>query len=938
MRYDRIPLSMHSSLLRIVLAFLISAVTAMAQAESAAPPADAGVVVLENELLRIAVSPVGARIVSLQDKVRQREDVKNLPYFGGANIIRYGKAMNLDDNKSRYELKLSRLEDGTLKLTATATVEPSEDKPAAATVTKTYALAPGSSCVKLALEIRNDGREELGLIPWMQNLLLRGKKAQPEEAHVTENGAYLSGQPLPGTRNTPVSRGADRHYFPAASWSSRVVLPLEEPSNTLAVVTRPEDMYKLYDWHRGGEDFATLEVIAQPFFAKPGGSFRWEYSLLTAAPVRNIVYASPELVIGVSPHPTWLAPETKELALDFAGTRELPGVKVHARLVSMEQPEKALKEYDFTLAKVSAREVAHQSLAVDLKDQRACQLRLTFTRDGKPFLPDTSVKSGEVIIPLVVGSHEKTPVVFTKQTQAQGRLRQIEPQVHQAPRVYSGGAFDAFSFPSALHCFRPDTFQSTGDRPLQLRACAGEYESLQLVLAPKGKTETTYDVTASELTGPAGSKVTCEGVREFIYVPTTTPSSYNALYPVGDYPEALLPVKQITLKPGSNHPLFLTWRVAMDAKPGPYRGTVTISNGAVRHDIAVEMEVWNVHIPLRAQWMEFASSLKGNGLPEAKHADGTPYSKKEQLDAIVDMHLRYRLTPCDSGIANTLLKGDFAAFEPEMTKLVAGGATKLYLGNIKVLVKEPASKLAEVESYLKAKGWTDYFYVRPGFDEASSDLVPQIKAVCEEWKKISRIPIMETYYHDERADELYGLLDIWARSFPASGTPGWCQERMKAGDRFWKVNAMPGILEDEPWVSGRKRYIGLWDIHVTGSYNWTVKQWSGVAKWGEDYWCDGGVGNLSAVLMWPHETGILSTIRLEAMRDGLEDNALLWLLREKVESLAGQTPIKPAHAAALAKARALCNGGPLAGKINSLADLQRIRTEAGDALSILNTP
>src|SRR3954471_17702932 len=112
---------MHSSLLRLLLALLISGASALAQAEPAPE-----VVVLENELLRIAVSPVGARIVSLQDKVRQREDVKNLPYFGGANIIRYGKAMNLDDNKSRYALTLSPQEDGTQKLTATATVQPSE--------------------------------------------------------------------------------------------------------------------------------------------------------------------------------------------------------------------------------------------------------------------------------------------------------------------------------------------------------------------------------------------------------------------------------------------------------------------------------------------------------------------------------------------------------------------------------------------------------------------------------------------------------------------------------------------------------------------------------------------------------------------------------------------------------------------------------------------
>ncbi|HEV7401491.1 MAG TPA: hypothetical protein VGO11_01140, partial [Chthoniobacteraceae bacterium] len=720
-----------------LLAALVLSATAFAQTDPKAPPPDAEVIVLENDLLRIAVSPVGARIVSLRDKVREREDVKNLPYFGGMNIVRYGKALNLDDNKSRYELALSRLPDGSQKLVATASVQPVEDKPAAATATKTYVLSPGSSCVAISLEIRNDGREELGLIPWVQNLLLRGHTAQPEEAHMTEFGAYLSGKPLPSQRDQQ-SR-FDLHYFPAASWSSRVVLPVEEPSNTFAVITRPEDMYKVYDWHRGGEDFSTLEVIAQPFFAKPGESFRFDYSYVTAPPVRNIVFvsspvlgASAALVIGCSPHPTWLAPETKELTLDFAATTELTGLEVHAILATVDQPERVLKEYDFTLAKLSPREVAQQKLAVDLTNQPACQLRLRFRRDGKPFLIGRgSRERQQVIIPLVVGPHEKVPVVFAKQTQEQGRLRQIVPQVHPAPRALATAGFEAFAFPSAVRCFRQDTYHSTGDAPLQLRACAGEYESLQLVLAPKGKTDAVYEVAAGALTGPGGAQVSSEGAREFIYVPTKTPSSYNALYPVGDYPEALLPVKQITLKPEGNHPLFLTWRVPPEAPPGVYRGTVTLAQGAVRSEVPVEMTVWNIRLPLRGRWMEFASSLKGAGLGEARHADGTPYSRQEQLDAIVDMHLKYRLTPCDSGMVAPLLKGDFPAFEKEMQKFVAGGASKIYLGSIPQLRKESGPKLREVESYLEAKGWTDYFYVRPGFDEASSDLVPKIKAVCQ---------------------------------------------------------------------------------------------------------------------------------------------------------------------------------------------------------------
>lgn len=901
------------------------AVSGSGAAESQA--AKENTMILENEVLKVTITPVGARIVGLWDKTRERENAKVLPYYGGMNIVRFGQTLNHDDNKDRYELNLTKLPDGSQKLVATAKVQGTDDRPGTATVIKEMVLSPGSSCLRLAVEIRNEGDEEIGYIPWVQHLLLRGTNQLPEEAHMTEHGAFL----MPGG----AQKGADPHYLPAGNWNSRVTLPIEHAANLIATITRPEDTFKIYNWHRSLEDFATQEFIAQPIFANPGKTARIDYCVVVAAPVRNVVYASPDLVIGVTPHPTGLAPDTKELAFDFSSTRDLTGIETRAQLVSVADPGKVLSDQKLALPALSSRAISQQKLAVNLQDRTAYQLRLTFTRDGKPFVPGAAVGDRpDVIIPIVVGKPDKAPVVFPKMGATGGRLRQVQPQERAAKQAYACDAFDAFAYPSAQRCFRQDSFRATGKGSVQLYACAGEYESAQVVLSPKLKSGGAFDVSATDLVGPDGVKIGCDSVNEFIYVPVQTPSSYNALFPLGEYPEALLPVKKISLKPDGNHPLFITWRVPPDAKPGIYRGSVSLVQGTTRHQIPVEMKVWNARIPLRSRYMEMASSLKGNALAEARHADGSPYSRKEQLDAIVDMHFKYRLTPCDTGMVNDLLKGDFPAFEKEMQKFVDAGATKIYLGSVPFLTKNHAAKLPEIERYLEQKGWVDYFYVRPGFDEASSDLVPQIRAMCQEWKKISKIPTMETYYNNDRAEELFGFLDIWSRNFPA---PPWARERMAKGDRFWKVNAMANPMEAEPWISGRKRYVILWDNHFTGSYLWTVKAWSGVKKWGEDYWCDAGVGNLSAVLMWPHETGILSTIRLEAMRDGLEDNALLWMLREKVEAMEGKTPADPAQAAALAKARALCTSGPLAPKINSLDDLERIRLEAGEALSVLNT-
>jgi hypothetical protein len=295
------------------------------------------------------------------------------------------------------------------------------------------------------------------------------------------------------------------------------------------------------------------------------------------------------------------------------------------------------------------------------------------------------------------------------------------------------------------------------------------------------------------------------------------------------------------------------------------------------------------------------------------------------------MHLKYRLTPCDAGITDDLLAMRFPQFEKQMQRYLDAGATLIYLGSIPRLLKEHSGDLPQIEAFLKSRGWTSHFYVRPGFDEASSDLVPQIRAVCQQWKQVSAIPIMETYYHEE-PEGLYGMLDIWSRS--VSDAP-WIRRRMEAGDRFWKVNAFPNALEPEPWII-RRTYIRFWDFRFTGTYIWTVKQWTGVTKWYEDFWCDAGVGNLAAVLMWPHETGILSTIRLEALRDAIEDNAVLWMLREKLEAWDGREPADAVTAAALGRARDLCSGSPLSDRIDSVASLQALRLQAGETLSALN--
>lgn len=898
-----------------------------------------GAAVLENDLIKVEISESGGRILSFQDKLRGTQEAKIHPHVGGLNEIR-ARSLGVDDVRAQYALSEKDLPGGGRQVTAVLKAAPSrkgDEDPAAqaGALVKTYTLRPDSSAVDVTLTVTNPGDEEIAFFPWIRHLLLQSEAGVfPDQSFMSPYGVFSSEKPTPWERKEISHKSV--HHIPADGWTSRVTSPENKEGNTLFTVFRPQDVFRFYNWTKPKEDFATQEIIAAPLFLQPGESKSVDYVIGLAPAVEKVAFASPELVVGVSPQASWIPAGTEKLDLAFAATQKISMVEVEAKVRDLRNPDAPAQTKKISLGDLTPKKAVKAELPVTLADGGRYQLELTFTSNGKPFEPASALGvKGGAVIPLLVGDQPEPQIVFAPKTTGSDGLRKVTGRERQARKIGQGDGIEFFATSPSERVFLEDRFAATEEGPAMLRAAAGEYESLQLVAQRKDGQAVKLRVKAGALEGPDGAKIEPEQPRRFLYTHTETPSQYNALFPVGAYPEALLPSEIIEADAGHNAPVFVTYQVPENATPGLYKGVVTVvPDGGATVQIPVEFQVWNYAIPRRSPYMQFASSLKGQTVPGAVDADGKPLSKDDQLRLIEDMHLKYRLTPCDGSVAQLLLSGNREAFEARMQEFVDAGATKIYLGSIPRLLERHGEKLPETEAYLKSKGWNDYFYVRPGFDEASQDLVPQIAEVCRQWKAVSTIPIMETYYHDQQAEGLFGLLDIWSRNFPS---PPWQEEREKAGDRFWKVNAFPGHLEPEPWDRGRQRYVELWDNHFTGSYVWTAKDWRKTTDFEKDPWNDHGVGNLSAVLMWPHETGILSTIRLEAMRDGLEDATALWMLRDKVKALEGISPADPAQARALQEARELCKAGPLAPKIKSAQDMDALRNQVGDLLSTLNT-
>jgi hypothetical protein len=776
----------------------------------------------------------------------------------------------------------------------------------------------------------NQTSSEINLMPWIKHLLRRGEKQPADVSFMTEHGAFHSGNLIPGRKGKKFT-STNLQYFPASNWTSRTVMPIAQDSDTLSTITGISDMFKLYSWRKPTEDFMTQEVVFNPICLQPGKSSSFKYALTVTAPLVHVEYCSPILNISVSPQPTGLSADTKEITISFAATESIKFMQVKGNLLNLSSG-KIESNFDAVLNSLAPECVNSFTVPVTLSANTNYQLLLELRREGGLFNPGAAVGDvGAIVIPLVVGTQDTSAIVFKDRSNRDNLFRKIPARTISAPLVFDNELFAGYQQSPGERCFKQDSFNSSGVSSLTLKAAANEYESVQLVLTPKSSEETEFEVASIEFTGPGKAVPRCESINSFLYATTSLPSCFNAAFPVGEYPEALLPVNKITLSGQKNYPLFITYFIPPDCAPGTYSGAIQLKTKGQVFKVPVFIKVWNFVLP-QAPLMTVSADMKE--IPKnvvILDKSGKPLTTEEIHSRLVDMHLKYKITP--SGLAKKeLFSLDADKFEEKMRHYLELGATMVFLGTTPDIIKALGDeKIRKVEAILKEKKMFKHFYVRLAMDEASEDKVPEIRKRCEEWKKNSSIPIMETYYY-ESPKALYGLIDIYARSF--SNAP-WVEERMLQGDRFWKGNAIPTWLEPSPWL-GRRTYWEFFEYNYSGTYIWTIKNWRDILDWGNDWWSDNGGANLASALIWHHPTGLLSTIRLESFRNGVEDNTMLRLLRQRCNELAADKNLPPDLSNKVKEAEKILEGIKVK-NINSGSTLETMRNAAGEALSDLNT-
>jgi glycosyl hydrolase family 123 len=480
---------------------------------------------------------------------------------------------------------------------------------------------------------------------------------------------------------------------------------------------------------------------------------------------------------------------------------------------------------------------------------------------------------------------------------------------HQAAHGVPAGEMQfAVGTETALRkVFRPK-FWFTGDLSgaVTIRAAKGEYESFQLVVCPIADAErkvtylsedkehghTTFDERTVRIdainVGPlehtkSDYTIDPEHIQLYKvdYVETVRPQ-YPVMH-VGEWPDPLLPMEPFDVANPNCQAIWVEVHVPRDAPAGEYQGTVTVQ-GSYAIPIEVALEVWDFALPEVPERISMGWALNswftGDGLDR----------ELERLSVL----LEHRLAPWQAAFAH---HDNLDEFDRVMTFLLERGV------RLQSTSGKPEPAFVE---HLRHKGWLKHFITLWG-DEPHDRAYPTYRERTHEIHE--EYPGLTVAMTEEPTPDNVGLFDLWIAE-PSAQRDEWVADALERGDRVWwylcqlpihallpgPLHQCPGMVLDRPAIDHRMTYWFAFRQRIEGVSYWAVSAWpEGFENWPGEPWPVSprvpfpysGQHNGNGFLCYPGADGLpWPSIRLKIMRDGLEDEDYLHILRDR----AGPTP------------------------------------------------
>lgn len=470
-----------------------------------------------------------------------------------------------------------------------------------------------------------------------------------------------------------------------------------------------------------------------------------------------------------------------------------------------------------------------------------------------------------------------------------------------------------------------------------MQAARGEAECFQVILP--SYVGGSISSGPMQLTGPGGCVMPQSALRVYRvgYVPS--PKGRQLADPLFD--------DLNTGDPKLPCVLWYTLHVPSDAPAGVYSGSVRFSVGAKSFSVPIQLTVWDFEVPkqghLRTDFWFFRAQIKRHygrasdpGFPEvSKYLEMALDHRLTPIDCcegnVAPMFKIYR----EAGGKLTI---DWTEFDRYAQFLIDRGGTALSLtpthwyamwfsdrlkgfydpatitdratGKVETVAYPYCSTehldmlkwyLREAVAHFRAKGWLKYAFVQPLDEVAETEENQAIVKACHDADP--EVKVLMDVVTPASSKMFKDYLGIWCPLTPNLPGGGFEEARAKGQDVWWYVccgptGAYANLFANQSCVIHRQLFWQSWKYQSQGLLYWGINFWhwwgaepkydaatawpNSQANLGNTLVADDLVGD--GFFIYPGPKGPIGSIRLEAMRDGLEDYEYLWLLNERVRA------------------------------------------------------
>ncbi len=476
-------------------------------------------------------------------------------------------------------------------------------------------------------------------------------------------------------------------------------------------------------------------------------------------------------------------------------------------------------------------------------------------------------------------------------------------------------------------------------RNVRLAAARNEWRSFQVLLRSDA-TIPGVRIEPGDLTGPKEAVLRHQAARIYrahqLHLDTGT--FRNDEFSPGWYPDPLIPVRHpLTHKPltggrlvampfdlpaRQTHGFWIDVYIPQETPAGEYRGVYRVTaEGQPAVEIPVGVTVWDFSLP-RVSAMKTALGSPANRMrgyyraraEAGREAEPDDWDAIEQQCAAMLSEHRVNATPPQAFLLPQEQADGSFLLDREQVDALREFIDRYHvnacaLPHPRRWIDDPEEQRPRLHAWLAAfdraieeldrPEVTFYIYLRdePNDPEAYNYVRLWGRAIRAAMSRVKVLVVEQTWPQEDRWGDLYGAVDIWCPLFSLH-RPKSAAARQKLEEEIWTYTALcqrartPWWHTDYPLLNYRVPSWIAWNYDIRGLLYWGgMSYWRGV----DDPWTDpktldrrsgpggasGALFNGEGVLVYPGRAvgydGIAPSIRLKALRDGIQDYDLLVL-------------------------------------------------------------